>query len=781
MIDETKRRRLTILLAAFVSSQPLLPAQNPPTAPAKVDARQMYAKLCAGCHGADAHGTQQAPGLSGNARLRRRPISRLRTLIRTGIPAAGMPPFDLEDDALDALATLVVSLNSSAAEADVPGDRAAGKIFFFGKGHCDSCHMVFGIGQPLGPDLSDVGREMTVDQIREALLQPDAQITPGYELVTVRLRDGQTLRGFVRSRTNFDIQLQDLTGGVHSLSLDKISAITDEKHSLMPPLKASPGELQDLIAYLSKLTGTQSGIPLSAQSPAKDGIEFSRILNPKPGDWLTYNGNLSGNRYSELTQINAANVNKLGMKWTFSIPLWSQFLPDTPYFHENMRYFGLETVPIVADGIMYVTGPNQVFALDARTGHEIWHYSRPRSPGLVSDASLGTNRGVAILGDKVFMVTDNAHLIALNRTTGRLVWESVMPDEPQHYGGTTSPLIVKDMVIAGVSGGDWGIRGFLAAYKAATGERVWRHWTVPSKGEPGYDTWKGSAVTYGGGATWLTGSYDPETDTLYWATGNPYPDSDDRQRGGDNLFTNSVLSLNPDTGKLKWYYQFSPHDVHDWDANTPNVLIDTKYHGQDRKLLLHADRNGFFYVFDRTEGQLLTSRKLIRRMTWASGIGPDGRPVLLPDTGVICPEDATNWNGTAYSPVTRLYYVMVLEKCSVKLSAGSWKTERPKEEPGKKYLRALNIDTGEIAWEVPEIGPTDGKRVAGVLATAGGMVLYGDPSGEFVAVDERNGKTLWHFPLNATIKTSPMTFAVDGEQFVALAAGSNIVCFGLAR
>ena len=239
------------------------------------------------------------------------------------------------------------------------------------------------------------------------------------------------------------------------------------------------------------------------------------------------------------------------------------------------------------------------------------------------------------------------------------------------------------MVIAGVSGGDWGIRGFLAAYKAASGERVWRHWTVPSKGEPGYDTWKGNAVTYGGGATWLTGSYDPDTDTLYWATGNPYPDSDDRERGGDNLYTNCVLALHPDTGKMKWYYQFTPHDVHDWDATEPNVLVDTKFRGLDRKLLLHADRNGFFYVFDRTDGHLLLTQKLIRRLTWASGIGPDGRPLLLPETDVTCPEDATNWNATAFSPVTRLYYVMVLEKCEVKLSPGSWKSERPREEPGR--------------------------------------------------------------------------------------------------
>ena len=420
---------------------------------------------------------------------------------------------------------MVATLNSSAAESTVPGDQMAGKDFFFGKGQCASCHMVDGRGEPIGPDLSNVGREMTVDQIREALLKPDAQIAPGYQLVTVHLRDGQTLRGFARSRTNFDIQLQDLTGVFHPLSLDRISAITEEKQSLMQAVRAGPDELQNLIAYLSRLTGIQAGVPTSAPSSDKGGIDFSRILNPAPGDWLTYNGKVSGNRYSELTQINATNLSRLGVKWTFSIPLWSQFLPDTPYFRENMQYFGLEVVPIVADGIMYVTGPNQAFALDARTGHQIWHYARLRTSGLFSDPSLGTNRGVAILGDKVFMVTDNAHLIALNRITGRLVWEAALPDEAQHYGATISPLIVKDMVIAGVSGGDWGIRGFLAAYKAASGERVWRHWTVPSKGEPGYDTWKGNAVTYGGGATWLTGSYDPDTDTLYWATGNPYPDS----------------------------------------------------------------------------------------------------------------------------------------------------------------------------------------------------------------------------------------------------------------
>jgi PQQ-dependent dehydrogenase (methanol/ethanol family) len=426
-----------------------------------------------------------------------------------------------------------------------------------------------------------------------------------------------------------------------------------------------------------------------------------------------------------------------------------------------------------------VTGPNQVFALDPRTGHEIWQYSRPRSTDLVSDASLGTNRGVAVLGDHVFMVTDNARLIALNRVTGRPVWEVVMPDEAQRYGGTMAPLIVKDMVIAGVSGGDWGIRGFLSAYKAATGERVWRHWTIPAKGDPGFETWKGTAVATGGGGTWQTGSYDPETDTLYWATGNPWPNSDDRERGGDNLFTDCVLALDPATGKLKWYYQFTPHDVRDWDANEPNVLVNTTYRGKERKLLLHADRNGFFYVFDRTNGERLLSEKFVRKLTWASGIGADGRPIRIPERGVSCPGHATNWQGTAFSPATRFYYVQATEQCIVRPSPGSWKTERPRAEPATRYLRALDIETGKIVWEIPQAGPADGKRDAGLLAIAAGIVFYGDASGYFVAVDERDGKTLWRVPLNATIKTSPMTFEVGGQQFIALAVGSTIVCFGL--
>src|SRR5262249_3543336 len=526
--EEVMKLRISIL--AILLGPSLLWAQKPAASRVATDPNKSFVERCGGCHGADALGSDRGRALAGNRRLSTRSVLQLRDLIRKGIPGTGMPAFDLPSEELDALAALVHSLNGPAAESNVPGDSAAGEQFFFGKGRCTSCHMVFGRGKPIGPDLSTVGSQMTVDQIREALLRPSARITPSYELVTVRLRDGQTLRGFARNRSNFDIRLQDLDGKIHLLQENQISTIQADPQSLMQTLKASPEEVQNLVAYLGHLTGVKPGVPANAHSTERRGPDFSRILNPEPGEWLTYNGKLSGNRYSELAEINTTNVNQLGVRWTFSIPLWKQLLPDTAYYVENMRYFGLESSPLVAEGIMYVTGPQQAFALDPLTGRAIWHYSRPRTPGLVSDASLGTNRGLALLEDKLFMVTDNAHLIALNRTTGRLVWEAVMPDEAQHYGSTVAPLVVKDMVIAGVSGADWGIRGFLSAYKASTGERVWRFWTIPLKGEPGSETWKGKEPLFGGGSTWLTGTYDPETDTLYWPTANPYPNSDDRDR-----------------------------------------------------------------------------------------------------------------------------------------------------------------------------------------------------------------------------------------------------------
>jgi PQQ-dependent dehydrogenase (methanol/ethanol family) len=761
-------RRVGIVCGVVVlgAGVPQLSAQSADPHLLVENGSKSFAEKCAACHGADAEGSDMGPKLAGTRRLRSRSLQQLRTIINKGMPSSGMPAFPLPAEELDALAAFVRSLNSTAAESNVPGNPSAGREFFFGKGECGQCHMVRGKGKAFGPDLSNVSHELTVGEIRQVLRDPSSRITPGYEMVSIKLQNGKTIRGFARNRTNFDIQLQGIDGRFHFLQQSQIAAIVNETQSVMKPVKAGPEELRDLIAYLSNIDRVEEGTgvtPVTIPQSEDAGIDFARIQNPKPGDWLTYNGKLSGNRYSDLKQINTGNIGTLGVKWMFPVD-----------------HFGLEVTPVVADGVMYITGPNQAIALDASTGRQIWKYARPRTPGLIGDASLGTNRGVSILGDKVFMVTDNAHLIALNRLTGSLVWDVYMPDEPQHYGSTVAPLAIKDTIVAGVSGGDRGIRGFLACYKASTGERLWRIWTIPFKGEPGSETWQGKQPVFGGGATWLTGAFDPASDTLFWPTGNPWPDSDDRDRPGDNLFTNCILALDPATGRLKWHYQFSPHDVHDWDATEPPVLVDTEFAGQQRKLLLHADRNGFFYVLDRSNGKLLLAKSFVSQQTWTQGIGPDGRPLPPPvvPSPLDCPSDAANWNSAAYSPVTRLFYVLTMEQCRAR-RGGNWKSAEQQLPVTEKRLRAINIDTGKVAWEIPFIGSVYPKTWPGVMATAGGLVFYGDPIGSFAAADETNGKPLWHFPTNVYMKASPMTYLVNGKQFVATVAGPNIISFGL--
>ena len=514
----------------------------------------------------------------------------------------------------------------------------------------------------------------------------------------------------------------------------------------------SPSDRATLVRYVLRLNVDTITKPAPIGATARPTAWGA----PQPGDWRTYNGSDSGNRFSPLEQITTANVARLNLKWVFPI-----------------QYFGLETTPLAADGVLYVTGPNQVFAIDARSGGQFWQYSRPPSAGLVGDARLGTNRGVALLRDKIFFVTDNAHLLALDRASGKLLWETQMaPDTTgQHVGGTIAPLIVHDTVVAGVAGADHGIRGFVAAFAPETGAVVWRTWTVPRRGEPGSETWQGAEPVTGGGSTWLTGSYDASSDTLYWATGNPWPDSNDVDRPGDNLYTNCVLALNARTGELKWHYQFTPHDLKDRDATEPNVLVDTVYRGKPSKLLLHADRNAFFYVLDRTNGKVLLAKPFLRRVDWASGVDLDGRPVVKDPRG--CPSDAANWSSAAYSPQTGLYYFLALEECVGDRPGGY------PDQTGQRFLRAVNIETGDIAWEIPQPGAARAKTWSGVLATAGGLIFYGQPNGGFAAVDQRTGKTLWHFPTNVRMKASAMTFAVAGQQYVAVAAGPNILCFGL--
>jgi alcohol dehydrogenase (cytochrome c) len=505
---------------------------------------------------------------------------------------------------------------------------------------------------------------------------------------------------------------------------------------------------------------------------------FREVTSQK--DWPTYHGDPSGNRYTTLTQIDKTNVSRLAPKWIFPIANAPQ----------------IENTPVVVEGVMYVSSANEVCALDAGTGRQIWHYQRPRTKGLSGNAAIGFNRGVAISGDRLFMLTDNAHMISLDRRHGELLWETEMADWRQNYNGTSAPLAVGDLVISGTAGGDEGVRGFIAAYDQSTGKEVWRTWTVPNSGEPGSETWQGKQTEHRGGASWMTGTYDPQLDMIYWPTGNPGLDYNGDERQGDNLYSDSILALEAKTGKMRWYFQFTPHEIHDWDAQEPPVLVDMLWQGQPRKLLLQANRNGFFYVLDRTNGQFLLGKQFLKKLNWAKGLDEKGRPILndlqpnAEGETYVCPgfQGGANSYSTSFNPATGLFYNSALERCNL-FSKRSMEWEAGKgymggaarPAPGEtfvKSLRAINVRTGEIAWDLPQVsGPATAS--AGVLSTESGLVFFGENSGSFMAADAATGTVLWNFPTNHLWKSSPMTYVFDNKQYIVMPIGQSIVAFGL--
>ena len=644
-----------------------------PAGAAAADGEESYQTRCSLCHGGDGTGSDRAGSIvpvlfaSGPDRLAR--------IITEGVPARGMPRFELPEAEL---ADLVAYLKALAAAA-APAAR-----------------------DPLAP-----------------------RPRPG----SLPLADGSSLDGTLLNESGFDAQLRTPDGRLRLLR--------------------------------------------------REGGAYREPSVTPAVDWPSYHGSDSGNRHSSLDQIHRGNVAGLTPQWFFPIP-------DVPM---------LEGTPVVIAGVMYVTAANQVYALDAVTGREIWRYAQPRTEGLVGDPAIGLNRGVAVRGDRVFTVTDHAHVIALDRFTGALVWDAEMDDYREHYGAVAAPLVVGDLVVAGISAGDTGLRGFLDAYRADTGERAWRFWTIPAPGEPGSETWGDPEVLRRGcGATWLTGSYDAELDLLYWATGNPCPDLNGDRRPGDNLYTNSVVALRPETGELVWYFQFTPHDTHDWDAQEPLLLIDEEFRGRPRKLLVQGNRNGFFYVLDRTDGRFLLGEPFVNQ-TWAEGLDDSGRPIVRPGTDPteagsdVCPaiRGATNWWATSYHPGTRLFYLLAHESCmtytkndqdwqrgrswlggTVRLADGS---------PNQKFIRAVDVQTGRTVWSYAQTGQA--QTYSGVLSTAGDLVFFGEDSGAFAALDAHSGEPLWHFQANQDWKASPMTYMVGGRQYVAIASGLGFWSFAL--
>jgi alcohol dehydrogenase (cytochrome c) len=508
-------------------------------------------------------------------------------------------------------------------------------------------------------------------------------------------------------------------------------------------------------------------------------VQASRLLStPVANDWLSYNGDYTGRRFTSLREIDPGNVSRLRAEWVFHAPNSDR----------------LEVTPVVADGIMFVTAANDAFALDAQTGRTLWHYSRPVTNGLIDDASQHHNRGVGIWRTRVYMETDNAHLLCLDARSGHLLWDVAYTDGNKNYGATSAPLVVKNKVIVGTSGGDDGVRGFVAAYDVETGKEAWRFWTIPGPGEFGSSSWPGESYKLGGGTTWMPGTFDPELNTIFWGTSNPAPDFDGGPRPGDDLYTDCLLALDPDTGKLKWYFQFTPHDLFDYDAVETPVLVDAAFRGQPRKLVVEANRNGFIYVLDRTNGAFLQATRFAEKLNWASGIDEKGRPIrteVKPTEGGsrVCPGmvGATNWFSPAFNPDTSTLYFVALESCDIYLL-------KPREfRPGQTYystgvrhsegdfnqkiLLAYALGGDKPSWRYVQAG--EGHSAGGVLTTASGLVFFGDDAHSFEAVEAQTGKPLWHFNTGQTIVASPMSYAVNSRQYVAIAAGSDVFSFTL--
>jgi alcohol dehydrogenase (cytochrome c) len=437
---------------------------------------------------------------------------------------------------------------------------------------------------------------------------------------------------------------------------------------------------------------------------------------------------------------------------------------------------------------MYVTNSNEVHALDARSGRLLWKYRDGRAK------RKDVNRGVAILGDKVFFVTSDVHLVALDRRTGGVIWHTQYGSVDDGLYASLAPLAVKNLIVVGVSGGDSGMRGYVAAFHADTGKEVWRLYTVPKKGEPGAETW-GNYIEWGGGGTWLSGTYDPELNLIYWTTGNPWPDFYGGDRKGDNLYTCSLLAIDADTGKMKWYFQFTPHDTHDWDAQSWPVLLDRPVKGQMRKIVVHPNRNGFLYALDRVTGEFLYASKMLDKLDWATGIDAKGRPILAPDKdptpagNYVCPgvRGAANWMAPSYNPATGLLYVVNLEQCDVYTSssmepqpkknfAGGGAAPKP-TDPGQFFIRAYDPSTGERRFQYPLTGP--GEMWSGTVSTAGGVIFFGDDDGHLVGMDARDGRHLWHYQMGEGLTAAPITYAVDGKQYVAIASATAVFSFAL--
>jgi len=503
--------------------------------------------------------------------------------------------------------------------------------------------------------------------------------------------------------------------------------------------------------------GSTAQVRTAAQARSPD----QALINPDPKDWVTYGGTYDSHRYSPLKQVTTGNAARLQAKWVYHL--------------DGMEE--LEPTPIVLNGVMYISGFNRVDALDARTGNIIWKYQR-------QPAVSTRQRGAAVYGDKVYLVTSDSHLVALDARTGGLRWEVKSEGGYAIAGG--APLVADGKVI--VSGNR--PNGFIQAFDAATGTYVWTWSVLPKPEDPLYATWGGA--TPAGAPIWVSGSYDPELNLIYYGTGQPNPQWTGQGRPGDNLYSDSIVAIDVKSGTLKWHFQNTPHDTHDWDSLETPVLVDATFRGQPRKLLLQANRNGFYYVLDRTNGEFLLGTPFVDQLDWATGLDAKGRPIVAPghDPSVkgtkTCPSTmgATNWPPPAYSPDTRYFYVVAAEGCGVNVITSTATDSatayyESAHEPWQAYVRAIDALTGKRVWEYKAV--RSNHYGPGLLATAGGIVFAPEQFGQVSVLDARTGQSLWHFNTGDVITAAPATYSVDGQQFFAIASGTNVFAFGLSE
>jgi alcohol dehydrogenase (cytochrome c) len=726
-----------------------------------------FASRCGFCHGRDAGGGESGPDLTRSVLVAEDLRGdKIAPIVRAGRTDRGMPAFALPDADVAAIVAFIHDQKTRAESQEggrrsvdasdlQRGDAAAGRRFFEGAGGCTKCHSASG-------DLAGVGARLQGLTLLQRMLYPTPR--PGRSSparATVTLPSGETVSGSLVSRDEFTIAIVDASGQYRSWSTASVKAAVDnplDQHARLLETYTDD-QIHDVFAYVQTLRdGKRSEAAI--MPPRPQGLDAATLLGPPADSWPTYHGDYSGRRHSALTQITPENVRQLTLAWAF----------------ETGQSGDVKATPILVNGVMYLAMPDSAWAIDARTGRQIWRYSYPSNEGF----HIG-HRGVAVRGNSVFLTTPDAHLVSLDATTGVVNWNVAVADSKRGYWSTMAPLVVRDHLLVGVSGDFDNLPGVLKSIDPESGKTQWTFYSTPPPGTP--DSKSGGAT---GGQMWMTGTYDPELNLVFVGTGNPTPTLNGPARQGDNLWTCSILAINPDSGQLAWGFQASPHDTHDWDAAEVPVLVDAMFDGAPKKLLLQASRNGYFFVLDRTNGKNLLT-KPFATVNWASGIDKDGRPTPAAakeparDGRLVAPNEsgATNFRSPSFDPRTGLLVVSAQDGYGIYFfkpehGAFGW-AGADYTLYGKSAIRAIDYRTGAIKWN-HDIG--EGAGAAGVLTTESGVTFTGDIAGNLLALRTADGATLWHASIGR-IGNSPMTFALDGRQYVVTGGGSALYAWTL--